>query len=269
MLIHRLDISLGANAKTATAADERVQNALAAQDGSTGREIRTRHQLHDLDKRRSGVTYQRNCGVDDFRQIMRRAVGRHADRDTGTAVDEQVRNTGGQHFRFVFTVIVIRAKVDGFLVDVFKQRRGDLRKPRFGVPLCRRRVTVHGTEVPLAIHKRIAHVERLRHADQRIVNGRIAVRMVLAHHFASNFGALAGGAVRLQAKLVHAPQNAAMHGFQTIANIGKRPAHDYAHRVIQVRTLHLVFDIDGNHVLGFARVGRRNRRCGNFGVSHL
>jgi hypothetical protein len=44
-------------------------------------------------------------------------------------------------------------------------------------------------------------------------------------------------------------RNAPVHRFQPVAYIGKRAADDYAHRVIQVRPLHFVFDIDGNQVL--------------------
>ena len=65
-------------------------------------------------------------------------------------------------------------------------------------------------------------------------------------HFADDLGALAGGAVGLQAHLVHAVQNAAMHRLQAVANVGQRAAHDHAHGVIEIRPPHLVFDIDGD-----------------------
>ena len=35
-----------------------------------------------------------------------------------------------------------------------------------------------------------------------------------------------------------------MHRLQTVANIGQRAADDHAHRVIEVRPPHLVFDVD-------------------------
>ena len=90
--------------------------------------------------------------------------------------------------------------------------------------------------------------ERLRHADQRIVNRRVAVRVELTQHLADDLGALAGGPVVVQPHFVHAVQNAAMHGLQAIADVGQRAAHDHAHRVIEVRALHLVFDIDRDEV---------------------
>ena len=99
-------------------------------------------------------------------------------------------------------------------------------------------------KLPWPVDQRIAHGERLRHADQGVVDGGVAVRMVLAHHFADDFGALAGGAVGGQPHLVHANRDAPMHRLQAVADVGQRAAHDHAHGVVEVRPAHLVFDID-------------------------
>ena len=68
--------------------------------------------------------------------------------------------------------------------------------------------------------------------------------MVFAEHFADDLGALSGGAIGQQTHLVHAEKNAAVHRLEAVANIGQRAAHDHAHGVIEIRALHLVFDID-------------------------
>ena len=62
----------------------------------------------------------------DFAQVVRRDVGRHADRDAGRAVDQQVRDLGRQDRRLLFLAVVVRLEVDGFLVDVGQQLAGDL-----------------------------------------------------------------------------------------------------------------------------------------------
>ena len=178
------------------------------------------------------------------RQIVRRDVGRHADRDARRTVDQQVGNARGQDFRLEFAFVVIGPEIDGFLVDVFEQRGGDAGKPGFGVPHRRGRIAIDRAEISLAIHQRIAHGEILRHADQRIVDRSVAVRVEFAQNFADDLGALAGGAVGREAHFAHAEKNAAMDGLEAVANIGKGAAHDHAHGVIEVRALHLVFDID-------------------------
>ena len=48
-----------------------------------------------------------------------------------------------------------------------------------------------------------------------------------------------------------------MHRLETIADIGKRAAHDHAHGVIEVRTLHFIFDIGGDEVFVSAAASER------------
>ena len=60
-------------------------------------------------------------------------------------------------------------------------------------------VAVDGAEVALPVHERLAHREVLRHTDDRVVDRRVAVRVVLAHDVADDAGGLlvrAAGAVR-------------------------------------------------------------------------
>ncbi len=47
---------------------------------------------------------------------------------------------------------------------------GDLRKARLGVTYSRRRIAINGAKVSLAVNERIAHVEVLREADERVVH---------------------------------------------------------------------------------------------------
>ena len=127
-----------------------------------------------------------------------------------------------------------------------------LRKARLGVPHGRGRVAVDGAEVALAVDQRVAHAEILGHADQGVVDGRVAVRVVLAEDFADDLGALAGGPVEVQAHLVHAEEDAAMDGLQAVADIGQRAADDHAHGVVEIRAAHLVFDIDREDIAAVA-----------------
>ena len=191
---------------------------------------------------------QLDGGVDDLGQVVRRDVGGHAHGDARRTVHQQVRHARGKHFRLPLAFIVVGPEIDGFLVDILQQRGGDAREARLGVPHGRRRIAVDRAEVPLALHQRIPHGERLRHAHQRIVNGRVAVRMVFAHHFAGDLGALARGAVGRQAHFVHPEEDAPVHRLEPVANVRQGAPHDHAHGVIEVRAPHFVFDIDGNEV---------------------
>ena len=60
----------------------------------------------------------------------------------------------------------------------------------------RRAVAVDRAEVALAVDERVAHREVLGEPDEGVVQGDVAVRVVLAHHLADDRGALAVGARR-------------------------------------------------------------------------
>ena len=119
-------------------------------------------------------------------------------------------------------------------------------EPRLGVPHRRGRIAVDRAEVALAVDQRVAHVEVLRHAHQRVVDRRVAVGVEVAHHLADDLGALAVAARRRQPHRLHAVQHAAMRRLQPVAHVGQRSSNDYAHGVIHVRPLHFVFDVDGD-----------------------
>ena len=124
----------------------------------------------------------------------------------------------------------------------------DLGEPAFGVAFGRRRIAVDGAEVALAVDQRQAQGEILRHAHQRVVDRKVAVRVELAHHLADDAGALDVFLVPVEAQLVHAEQDAPVHGLQAVAHVGQRARHDHAHGVIEVGALHLVGDGDGPDV---------------------
>ena len=94
----------------------------------------------------------------------------------------------------------------------------------------------------------VAHVEVLRQAHERVVDRRVAVRVIVAHHLADDLRALAIRAVRRQPHRPHAVEHAAVRRLEAVADVGQRSPDDYAHRVIHVRALHLVFDVDGDFV---------------------
>ena len=77
--------------------------------------------------------------------------------------------------------------------------------------------------------------------------------MELAQHFTNDLGAFAGGAVEIQPHLAHSKQDPPVDRLEAIADVGQRTTDDYAHGVIEVRALHLVFDVDRNQVLSVSK----------------
>ena len=177
----------------------------APDDEAAGREVGTGDRLAAARRSSRAVARARpRCSitamhaVDHLAHVVRRDVGRHADRDAGRAVDQQVRERRRQDGRFFGGLVVVGDEVDGLLVEIRHHRFGHRLRARFGVAHRRGRVAVDRAEVPLAVDQGIAHVEVLRQADQRVVDRRVAVRMIVAHHLADDLRALAVGAVRRQ-----------------------------------------------------------------------
>ena len=105
-------------------------DALAAEDDAAGRKIRTRNDVDEVVDAKRGIVDQRDAGVDDFAEIVRRDVGGHADGDAAGAVDQQVRKLRRQDRRLLLAVVVVRLEIDGVLVDVVEQRVRDLGQAR-------------------------------------------------------------------------------------------------------------------------------------------
>ncbi len=91
--------------------------------------------------------------------------------------------------------VVVVLEVDRVLVEVVEQRCAS--SPcALGVAHGRGHIAVHRAEIALAVDQRVAQGEFLRHADHRVIDRLVAVRMVLTEHVADEARRLAVG--RLQ-----------------------------------------------------------------------
>ena len=182
------------------------------------------------------------------------------------AVDQQVGDLGRKDRRLLQPVVEVGLEVDRVLVDVLQHRDRDAGEPGLGVPVGRRGVAVDRAEVPLPVHQRIAQREVLDHAHQRVVDRRVAVRVVLAEHVAHHRRRLLVGPAGHQAQLVHRVQDPPVHRLEAVPDVGQRPRDDDAHRVVDERLLHLFFDEPGQDALARVRCGHVGRWLGENGV---
>ncbi len=77
-----------------------------------------------------------------------------------------------------------------------------------------------------------------------------ALAIVGSWHVADHARTFDVGPVPDGIRLVHREQHAAMHRLQSVANIGKRAPDDDAHRVIEIRAPHLLFEAGKQCFLG-------------------
>src|SRR5208282_200709 len=242
-----LDGGLGAHGKGAPAGLVGLGDALAPADVAPGGKIGAGNDFHHFLERGVGLFHQQDGGVHHLAQIVRRDVGGHAHGDAARAVDQQIGDARGEDGGLGGALVEVGDEIYGFFLDVGEHFFRDARQARFRVPHGRGRVAVHRAEVALAVHQRVAHVERLGHAHQRVVDGRVAVRMEFSEDFADDLGAFAVGLAGGEAQLVHAVEDAAMDGLQAVAHVGQGAPDDHAHGVVEVRFAHLDFDVYRNH----------------------
>ena len=144
-------------------------------------------------------------GVDDLAEVVRRDVGGHADGDALAAVDQQVGEPRRQHRRLLAAAVVGRLHVDGVFVDVGQQLHRQRVQAALGVARGGR-AEVGGAVVAVEVDQRVAQRERLGHAHERVVDGAVAVRVVLGHGVAGDAGALDERAVGAEALLAPCPR---------------------------------------------------------------
>ena len=176
---------------------------------------------------------------------MGRDLRGHADRDPVRAVQEEVREPGGKDGRLLEPVVEVAREVDRVLAQVLEHLRGDRGQPGLRVPVGGRAVAIDGSEVALTIHERIAHGEVLRHAHQRVVDGAVPVRVVLAEHVAHDGRALLVGTSREEALFPHGVEDPAVHGLESVPGVGQGALDDHAHRVVDERVPHLLLEEAG------------------------
>ncbi len=262
-----LHVRAGAHDDPAATRPVRVLDAASADDDRTGREVRALDVLReplDVDVR---VVDHRDDPVHDLGEIVRRDVRRHADRDPGRAVDEQVREARREDGRFLPRLVVVRDEVDGVRVDVPQHLGGEAREPALGVAHRRGRITVDVPEVALAVDERIAHRERLGETDEGVVDRLVAVRVVGAHDVADDARALLVRAVRLHAGLVHPEEDTPVHRLQAVAHVGERTRDDDAHRVVEEARAHLLLELASLDAARAQRFDARHRGISRHGRS--
>ena len=209
---HLLDLGLGPDHDPAPAGPIRLRHAHAAHDDAARGEVGARDVLHEVVHGDVRVVDHGAEGVRHLPQVVGRDVGGHAHGDAAGAVDQQVREPGGQHGGLLQGFVEVGHEFHGVLVDVRHHLRGQLGEPGLGVSHGCRAVAVHGAEVAVAFHQQIPGVEGLGQAHHGVVHRHVAVGMVLAQHVAHDAGALAEGLVGLEAQLAHGVEDAAVDG---------------------------------------------------------
>ncbi len=239
-----LDMGLSANRERPAPGLVCVLDTFAAHDLRSGREVRSGENGHEFVDRAVGVIYEHDNGVDDLAEVVRGDVRRHTDRDSGAPVDQEVRVARREDERLLERLVVVGTEVDRLLVEVAEELHRDLLEAGLCVSHGRRGVAVDRSEVSVAVDQGHPHREVLSHADHRVVDSDVAVRMVLADDFTDGPRGLLERPAGGEARLVHRVEDAAVDRLQPVADVGKCARDDNAHRVCEERCAHLLVELD-------------------------
>ena len=154
-----------------------------------------------------------------------------------------MRELHGKDDRFIELVVVARPHRHGLLAHLGEHGVGDRRELRLGVTGGRRSVAVDGAEGAVAVDEAFAHDPLLGHADERIVDGDVAVGMELAEDVARDAHAFGEPAIGEEAELViHRVEDASLDRLEAIADIGERARRDDGEGISKVTASRLFDD---------------------------
>ena len=247
-LRHVFDDDLGTDDDGSPAGLVSLANAGSSDDIAAGWEVRSGNLFHQFDRCNVRIIHDGDDAVDRFTQIVCRHVGCHTDSNTHRPVDQKVREAAGQSDRFLVSGIVVVAPVDRLFFDILQKLERDLGHARFGITHGGCAVSIQGTEVSVTVNQWVTVGERLRHSDHRIVDRRIAVRVIFTHNFTDDVGGLDMRFIRKEAGIIHCPQDSAVYRFHAVANIREGAVDDDGHGVAQEVFSHFRRDVDFLHV---------------------
>ena len=220
--MHLLDASGRAHPKRSLSSVVGIVNTIQPDDLAASRQVRPRNEAHQLVDVGVRVLDQMAQRLDDLHQVVRRAVGGHADRDTSRPIDQQVGKGCGEDGRLDIFAVVVRLEVNGVLVQAVGHGRGGWCHAAFRVTHCGWAV-IQRSEVAVTVDEGESHGPRLRGSDERVVDGTVAMRVVLTHDLTDHTGALDVRTVRPYAHLVHRVQDPALHRLEPVPGVRKGP----------------------------------------------
>ena len=153
--------------------------------------------------------------------------GRQANRNTAGTIEQGKRQARRQLARLFGGAVVVGLKIDRAHVNFIQQQASDFGEAGFGVPHGGSAITVAAAEVSLSVDQRVPLRKILRHANQRVVSGLVAVRVKTPQHITDHPGAfdrartgVAVGPAKAEAHARHGVQDAPLHGLLAIAYVG-------------------------------------------------
>ena len=183
---------------------------------------------------------------------MGRDVGGHTHGDSGSSVNEQIRD-GSRHDNRLGTIFIVRRLVvDGIFFKIRHHRRAHVSEAGLGITHGGGSIPFDRAEVTLTVDQGFTHRPWLGHIHEGGINGTIAVRMIFTHRLTHDTGTLEVSLGRGQGKvMMHRIEQSSLRWLQAITRIGQGPGNDDGHRIVQKGLRHLVGNVDRLNVIAW------------------
>ena len=176
--------------------------------------------------------------------IVGRDTRRHAHGNAACSVGQKIGEARWQHHRFRFRAVVGVAEIDDIVVESVKQGHRYPGQARLGVAHGRGIVAVDIAEVALAVNQRVARRKLLGETHEGVVDGLVAVGMVLADDITHHARRLLESLIRIEAELPHGIEYPPMDRLEAVPDVRQRARRDGRHRVSEIALRERISETD-------------------------
>ena len=120
-------------------------------------------------------------------------------------------------------IVEVGVKIHRILIDFAEHFESHFAHTRFGIPVSRRGVAVHRTEVSVSVYERHIYGEVLREPYERVVYGTVAVGVIFTENVTDDGRALFIRFIGSKTEFVHRVKYTSVNGFKTVAHVGDCP----------------------------------------------
>ena len=181
---------------------------------------------------------------------MRRNIGCHTYRNTGSSVYQKIWITGWQNNRLSLCLIEVWLEINCIFVDICQHFHGNLAQTCLCVSHGCCPVTIYRTKVSMSVYQRISGRPFLCHIYKCTINRTVTMWVIFTHCITDNTRTFTMWLVRTIIQLYHGIQYTTLNRFQTISYIRQCSGSDNAHCIVNVRVLHGLFQI---HLVDFVK----------------
>ena len=203
-------------------------------DDAAGGEVGAGHESQQLLEAGVGELDEVEEGVAQLTRVVGRDARRHADGDARGAVGQEVGEARRQDDGLLPLPVIGVAEIDRVIVEAIEQGLGDGRQAGLGVAHGGGVIAVDIAEVALSLDQRIAHGEVLGQAHHGVVDGDVAMGVVLADDLADDAGAFLEPGLGLEPQKAHGVEEAPVDRLQPVAHVGQGARDDGRERVGQI-----------------------------------